>query len=467
MSSPVSRRGPSGHGRGFGARSAPPGDRAARRARGGRDRLWPSLAPYRYRLAIAVAEAPSPALAPPPGNPRFPLFDALRGCAVLAVLNFHVALYAGAVNGGTLGDTFSVVGYLGPPIFFAISGFLLYRPFVANRVAGRHSPSLRRYGRRRVLRIVPAYWFVLTVLAIFPGIVGVFTGEWWRYYGFLQLYTQRTLGEGIPVAWTLCVEVTFYLLLPVWAFAVGRASGGRRRREIAILAVAGCAGLAVQVAAGRQAVPWLTGETLAGQFSWFAVGMAMAVLSAHGARDWVPRWLPRPAVLWGVAVLAAAGLVANTPAGGAAALFAEPTAVRPWHMLLVKVVLTMIFVIFVLLPVAFDRSVGVAHRVLSTRPLVFVGVISYSAYLWHLIIVAFLARGSDSHFSSTGLNVLGHVHFARMPILLVLTAGVTAVVASLSYRFVELPFLRRKERPRGSQLLGDARRLATEQPDPQ
>src|SRR5262249_60723924 len=126
----------------------------------------------RYLGPISLAGSVSPALTPPPGNPRFPLFDALRGVAVLGVLTFHVALYSGAINGSALGDTFGVFGYLGPLVFFAISGFLLYRPFVAARTAGRDAPSVRRYGRRRVLRIVPADWVVLTVPPRFPGLLG-------------------------------------------------------------------------------------------------------------------------------------------------------------------------------------------------------------------------------------------------------------------------------------------------------
>ena len=80
-----------------------------------------------------------------------------------------------------------------PILFFAISGFLLYRPWVA---APRPAP--RRYARRRALRILPAYWLALTLLAIFPGIVGVFTGDWWRYYLFLQLYSADTAQPGHP-----------------------------------------------------------------------------------------------------------------------------------------------------------------------------------------------------------------------------------------------------------------------------
>jgi peptidoglycan/LPS O-acetylase OafA/YrhL len=146
----------------------------------------------------AAASAPSPAVAPPPGNPRFPLFDSLRAIAVLAVLTFHVCLVSGALSRRVAGDAAAVLGAQGPILFFAISGFLLYRPWIAS------APSVARYARRRALRILPAYWLALTLLAIYPGVV--LGDDWWRYYLFLQLYSADTVSGGIPVAWTLCVE---------------------------------------------------------------------------------------------------------------------------------------------------------------------------------------------------------------------------------------------------------------------
>ena len=158
----------------------------------------------------APHEAPSPALAPPPGNPRFPLFDGLRAIAALGVLTFHSFELSGKLGLG-LSGRFAEVAVNGVLLFFVISGFLLYRPYVAAHSHGHGGPSRARYARRRALRIVPAYWTVLTLLAIYPGIRGVFSGDWWRYYGFLQLYSGRTLGGGIQVAWTLSVEVSFYV----------------------------------------------------------------------------------------------------------------------------------------------------------------------------------------------------------------------------------------------------------------
>src|SRR5205807_1921657 len=65
-------------------------------------------------------------------------------------------------------------------------------------------------------------WVALTLLAIWPGIDGPFTRHWWIYYGFLQVLSPKYAGGGIPQAWSLCVEVAFYVSLPVIAFSVRR-----------------------------------------------------------------------------------------------------------------------------------------------------------------------------------------------------------------------------------------------------
>jgi peptidoglycan/LPS O-acetylase OafA/YrhL len=84
--------------------------------------------------------------------------------------------------------------------------------------------------------------------------------------------------------------------------------------------------------------------------------------------------------------------------------------------------------------------------VLAWRPAIWLGVISYSFYLYHLPIVALLAIKHTDAFSATGLNLMAHVHVARTTVLYILSLAITGVVATISYRLVELPFLRRKER---------------------
>jgi peptidoglycan/LPS O-acetylase OafA/YrhL len=398
-------------------------------------------------------------VAPPPGNPRFPLFDSLRAIAVLMVLAFHVTSITGAMNKQIVGDLYRGFGNQGVLLFFVISGFLLYRPFVAARAFGRDRPSTGRYGRRRVLRIVPAYWLALTALALFPGIVGVFTGDWWRYYFFLQGYSQSTSGRGIPVAWSLCVEVAFYVSLPLWAMAVGRVrlgSGPRAwlRAELVALALVATLGIAVQVAAARNVASDLLAQTILGECTWLALGMALAVASVaeeHRGRDSkVMRIVARhPGWCWIGAFAALIALDAvQHQSGGVFGIVVALRTVQPFAKVLGGIGLTAVFLTLLVAPAIFgDPARGWPRRLLSAAPLAWLGLISYGVYLWHLAIVELFSQPSDpGHFSASGLGLAGKIHHGTTPILFLLTLAATAVVAALSYYFVELPFLRRKER---------------------
>jgi peptidoglycan/LPS O-acetylase OafA/YrhL len=401
--------------------------------------------------------APSPAVAPPPGSPRFPLVDSLRGIAVLCVLTYHVTAISGALNRPVIGDLFPVLSNQGLTLFFAISGFLLYRPFVAARRAGRRASTYGRYARRRALRIVPAYWVALTVLAIFPGIVGVFSGQGWRYYLFLQGFSSRTVVSGIPSAWSLSAEVSFYIALPFWAMLVGRLSamlGGARwpRWELALLAAVALGGVAVQVLASRLTVSSLLATTLLGESTWFAVGMALAVVSV--AIQERPRpgrlvgWIAaHPDLSWLGAIACLIGAVLVLHPGGLFNIIVSLRTPQPLARTLGSIALTGGFCVLVMAPALFGSSDGgAARRVLSWRPLLYLGLISYGVYLYHLTIAELLGEPSDpGHFSAGGVALAAHGGHLRTAALWLGTLAVSVVVATVSYRLVELPLLRHKE----------------------
>ncbi len=385
--------------------------------------------------------ATTPADAVPAVRPHFALFDALRGIAVVAVITFHVASITGAMGGGLAGEVAQVLGAQAVIVFFVISGFLLYRPFVAARAAGRPMPDLARYGRRRVGRIVPAYWVALTVMGVFPALAGVFTGDFWRYYGFLQLYDDDTFGRGIPVAWTLCVEVTFYLLLPLWALMARR---WRFRGDLVALGVVWLIGAVLQVEAAQRDVPRLLADSLPGQMCWLAVGMALAVWSVAAA-DGGPRLVVRrPGLCWALAILALAGLVALVPDGGLGALVIALTTPQPLGESIAKVLLSVALAALFVLPGVFgERAGGVPRRVLRFAPVAFLGTVSYSLYLYHLPVAQLLGlRADPGHHESVGLGLADRLDVAVTPILLVLTLLVSAAIAAVSYRWVERPFFK-------------------------
>lgn len=165
-------------------------------------------------------------------RPYFPCFDGYRAIAITAVVVLHVAFASGFMyRHSALG------GYLfhlevGVSLFFAISGFLLYRPFVASRFAGRPAMSVRTYFRRRALRILPAYWVALTV-AVFVLHHHTIENlkEFVLLYSLQQIYSERYHFHGIQQAWSLGTEVGFYILLPLYAWGVRRLGNAVNRRH--------------------------------------------------------------------------------------------------------------------------------------------------------------------------------------------------------------------------------------------
>jgi peptidoglycan/LPS O-acetylase OafA/YrhL len=402
--------------------------------------------------------APSPAVAPPPGNPRFALFDSLRGLAACAIVAFHVGSITGVLDDPVIGEGLTVLGPRSLILFFVISGFLLYRPYVAARAAGRPPPRTSRYLRRRVLRIVPAYWVALTALAIFPGIVGVFTDDWWRYYFFLQLYSHDTVGGGIPVAWSLCVEVTYYLSLPLWATAVSslRLGSGPRawlRAELGALALVAAGGIVIQVAAAQQVVSDLVASSLLGQVTWLALGMGLAVVSVaaqHSERDsrLVRAVVQHPGLCWAGAGVSFVALTIVLQPRGLVGIVQALTTSQSIPKTLAAIALTASMSALFVLPAVFgERAGGFPRRLLAAPPVAWLGLVSYGLFLYHLPIAELLALPADpAHFSASGLDLAANIDFAKTSILFVLTLAVTAAVAAASYYIVELPFLQRKER---------------------
>ena len=394
---------------------------------------------------------------PVPPRRHFPGFEALRALAAAMVVVHHAAALSGPARAGRLATPAAVMDG-GVAIFFVLSGFLIYRPFAAAAVAGREHPSWRSFWWRRALRIVPAYWVALT----FFWVAGAFElgSSWWRYYLFLQIYDRYTSFGGIVQAWSLCTEVTFYLLVPLWASVLVRAAGRRRGETVVAVHLAGCAVLWATGVAGRVAMERWWPSRRGISFNWlltnldlFATGMALAVVSVwaaaspavgarldRAARSVWPYWL------------------------GALALFAwyayrvGPVPFDPgytgWFWQRRQFVLAAISALLMFPAVFGPAAGGTARRLWSARPLVWVGAVSYGWYLWHFDwmkrAVSTPARvGWDAALAGD----------ASFPYVLAVGVGLGLGCAALSWHLLERPLQRWKDLGRGrSGALGGANR---------
>lgn len=315
---------------------------------------------------------------------RFPLMDSLRAIAALAIVAYHVAPHAGAFR-SEFTTAVSAQLSTGVALFFLISGTLLYRPFVLAHATGERPPDVRAYAWRRFLRIVPAYWAALTVTGIFID-PAVFERPL-LFYGFAQVYSPGAVFQGIPVAWTLCIEVSFYAFLPIFALALrGVAKRTRasvwRVEAIAMVAlfVFGVAWRGIALAADSGWVQTSV-NTLPAYLAWFALGMGLAVTSAWlsegGEKPAFVRFVERaPGVCWAVA---GAALAVNAWVFGRRYLGVEHSDLE----LLGIHVAEGVCGLGMILPAVFaDGARGRVRQLLAWPVLLWLGLVSYGIYLW-------------------------------------------------------------------------------------
>jgi peptidoglycan/LPS O-acetylase OafA/YrhL len=378
----------------------------------------------------------------------FPLFDSLRAIAALCIFGYHIAASQNAIGGTWLGNL-----NVGVPIFFVVSGFLLYRPFVARREQQRPRAAVRRYAVRRVLRIVPAYWVALTLITLWLGLQSeVFTLHGVAtYYGFLQVYDTSTIAGGIGQAWTLSVEVAFYVFLPLWAIAISRVRS--ELWPLLALALAGIAWklvvLATQFKPGNAFFPLLV--AFPAWLETFVAGMALAVLSVWATQHgWRPRAMrvveKRPWLPWLVAGAAYAAMCLRGWQGGERA------------QVMIDYELKTVVALGLVLPAVFgDPTKGWVRRVLAFPPLLWVGLVSYGFFLWHLAVITKLADGGWD-------DKLG------VPLFTLAALAGSLGIAAVSWYALERPALRLGRRLTGptaqTRTLADDRAAVTAETSP-
>lgn len=328
-----------------------------------------------------------------------PEVDGLRAVAVLPVILFHAGLY------GFSG------GYIGVDVFFVISGFLISQIIMREKAAGTF--SYWSFYERRARRLMPALFFVILVSIVFGAMW--MTPKQFEDFGQSILYTVTFVanlglrGETgyfaaradlFPLlhTWSLSVEEQFYVLFPT---ALILATRFRPKVQMAIFAAIAVVSFLIaehrSVAAPTDNFYYLTTrawELLVGVL--LAMGLQYKVLPDRGHE-----------------ALSILGLIMIV----AGFILIDRHTPFPSHWALLPVLGTAL----VLYAARGETMVG---RLLSTRPMVFIGVISYPAYLWHQPLFAFARIRSFEEVS---------------PLLYLLLSAVALVLAWLTWRFIERP----------------------------
>jgi peptidoglycan/LPS O-acetylase OafA/YrhL len=399
---------------------------------------------------------------PTAGARRLAVGDPLRGIAVLGVIALHVATGAVYITGFLLGaggtlrpeEAFTAAGEwvlralpVSVYLFFALSGFLITRPFVEAFVTGTRRPALVPYVRNRALRLFPAAWVALAFVYLRYGSRDASPGEVLSSFTLTESYAPHPLESLIGQAWSLKVELAFYALVPlvfvlVWWAAGRAASRGAAARRLAIYGLAGL-GAAVSLVYTELAAGSVTAQrSLAWALIPFMSGLALAAVLAgrevrwHGRRR--ARTLALAAFAAGLAIALVAGRVGPS---------------EPWFTNLLA---TLSVTCLLWAPVGLEVGGGGTWRWLANPLLAWIGARSYAIYLWHVVLMSELYPVVD------GIEGYRVAFVALFPLVLLASCA----VAEVSWRLVEQPALRLRARRRRPELRSPAPLPADAAPAP-
>jgi peptidoglycan/LPS O-acetylase OafA/YrhL len=366
-----------------------------------------------------------------PVRGMIPEVESLRGIAIALVVLYHVDILTGGQALATPGQTsllgaFLHGGHTGVSLFFVLSGFLLARPFLAE-AAGGARVARRSYFARRALRILPLYVVVVVIASIRCAVQPADLLRGIPYLLFLNAFPHATT-QLVPYSdpwWSLATEVQFYLLLPVVAWLCRWPRGRRLVGVLGVLWVAAYVGTVTD---------WVGTGTVVGRITLYAsvFGRGPLFVLGAGAACLLPRLraqagrAPRgvgDAVLVGALV----GLAVLLRAVFAVSYIGAELSWQWWH-LIEGVLWTVVLLVVTAAPLR-------AHAVVCNPLLGRLGLWSYSLYLVH-----FPMLWSACHRRGTLRPLLDAWH---VPLGMRAVAGVVAsvVLAALSYRLIERPFL--------------------------
>jgi len=373
------------------------------------------------------------ALVTPPPASRFPhlrALDGLRGLAVVLVLLSHFT------------PELAPGGSLGVDLFFLLSGFLITSLLVAEWESSG-AIALGRFWVRRARRLLPALMVVLVVVGLhafffstpaeqhqlgLDGLASLFYVANWRFIASGQSYVMQFIAtEPSPLRhmWSLAIEEQFYLIWPLVTLAVAAVVRrflwrGRHANPPLRSALAGVSIALALVSAGWMVVKYHAGTDL--DRLYYGTDTRVFMILVGAAIGAVTAGRPRVPDRWRVVMigLGTVGVVALL----VATIRVETT--TAWLYAGGYAGLALVFAA-VLLGAA-QPGPNPLSWVLSFRPLIGLGLISYGVYLWHWPITVWITP------DSTGLTGVA---------LFTARSGLTLGAALLSYHLVEQPIRHR------------------------
>lgn len=351
-----------------------------------------------------------------------PQIDGLRFLAIMSVVLFHLRTYVIVKTGSSTSpghynnilDMILSRGYIGVSLFFCISGFILAMPFIQSAIAGAGRISLKKYYLRRFTRIEPPY--ILNLVLIFILLVLVKKMDFFELFphllassGYMHNAIYGTGSMINTVAWSLEIEIQFYLLLPVFAVILQIRRHLLRRGLLLVVISAGA--LIAESTKGRTSILELS---LIGQLQYFFTGILLADIHFYHWRG----QLKARARQWAHDAL-------FIFAAGLAVIFAMRWRAYPSNFLL-PVCFAIIF------KASFHGAL--TRTLLTNRWITIIGGMCYTVYLYHHFIISFVGRYTAPLTAGATFTFSFILQFMMvMPVMF--------FVCAMLFIFIEKPFM--------------------------
>ncbi|MEW1982977.1 acyltransferase family protein [Pseudarthrobacter oxydans] len=331
---------------------------------------------------------------------RIRSLDGVRAVAVLVVLAYHAHL------------PFFVGGYAGVDVFFVLSGYLI-TTILLRELHQRGTINLWIFYLKRALRLLPALAVVCIAVALAWSLISwvpVRSETLWGVpaaFLYLSSWTRafevNSLGY-MGHTWSLSVEEHFYLVWPLLLLALFKFTRNPRHSIIIVAAMAVTYRIASPLMFGHDRI-YNGSDTQAAQL---LIGCAVAAV-LYGSSQKVGVGLGLMSTLTLLAIVAFVPLHSTAYLYGGSLITALAAATLTAHLV--------------------TDSEGPLVRLLSLKPFLWVGARSYGIYLWHYPVFGLLSASALPAVAAIGLSVI-----------------LSFVIPSLSYKYVEQPFLNRKDR---------------------
>ena len=363
--------------------------------------------------------------------------DSLRGLSTILIVVYHISF----VSGHTVAHANSSGAYIdrlniGVAIFFVLSGFLIFRPFAHSLIHGSPLPKTRNYYLKRAARILPGYWLALFVLAGLDALTIVNTSGFIRNVFIVHSFTEHNVFTGIRQAWTLAIEMSFYVVVPAFAYIFVRQT---KRRDGPVSVSSLLKALSILFLSAyvfrlfiHQTDFWFLKSAhiwLPSHVDTLVLGMGLAVLvEAPASAEILSKVRIFMANHTGAFVLVSV-FVWLMSANINMAIGLNKS---EFHIELLGHFLYGLASVLLVAPFCVD-SQSLLVKAMSLRLFTWLGTISYGIYLWHM---AFL----EGNFAEKYMPYTENDGQVLLRFLVVLLASIA--IASLSYYVIERPIMR-------------------------